>query len=73
MSPHPAELPRPRELAGYLANLAVRLPKDVYRDLVGIASRHNEVTVHREKGVDVFQVRPSGEARGRHPWTGLRS
>jgi len=46
--------PCAKELAGYLAGLSLRLPAEVFQDLVGIASRHKEVTVHREKGVDVF-------------------
>ncbi len=46
--------PCAKDLASYLAGLSVRLPREVYQDLVGIASRHKEVTVHREKGVDVF-------------------
>lgn len=40
-------------LASYLASLSVRIPQDVFQDLVALAVRHKEVTVHREKGVDV--------------------
>jgi len=46
--------PCAHELASYLAGLSVRIQSDVFRDLVALASRHRQVTVHREKGVDVF-------------------
>lgn len=46
--------PCARELATYLAAMPVRIPPEVFRDLVALASRHKSVTVHREKGVDVF-------------------
>ena len=46
--------PCAHELATYLAGLSVRIQPDVFRELVALASRHREVTVHREKGVDVF-------------------
>ena len=46
--------PCAHELASYLAGLSVRIQSDVFRELVALAARHREVTVHREKGVDVF-------------------
>ena len=46
--------PCAHELAIYLARLSERIPREVFRELVALASRHREVTVHREKGVDVF-------------------
>lgn len=48
--------PCAHELASYLASLSVRIPRNVFRELVALASRHREVTVHREKGVDVFRA-----------------
>ena len=46
--------PCAHELANYLAAMSVRIQREVFRDLVVLASRHKAVTVHREKGVDVF-------------------
>lgn len=46
--------PCAQELASYLASLSIRFPRNVFRELVALASRHRELTVHREKGVDVF-------------------
>jgi uncharacterized LabA/DUF88 family protein len=46
--------PCAQELASYLARLSVRIPREAFRDLVDLASRHRKVTVHREKGVDVY-------------------
>jgi uncharacterized LabA/DUF88 family protein len=46
--------PCAKELASYLARLPFRLPARIYQDLIGIASRHKDVILHREKGVDVF-------------------
>ncbi len=46
--------PCAKALMEYLHSLPTRLPDRVYRDLHEIASRHREVVVHREKGVDVF-------------------
>ena len=46
--------PCAQELASYIAELSIRIPKQVFHDLLALASRHKEITVHREKGVDVF-------------------
>lgn len=46
--------PCAHELASYIAGLSVRIPKEVFHDLLALASRHKEIIVHREKAVDVF-------------------
>lgn len=45
--------PCARELHAYLASLGVRIPGEVFRDLDQLATRHRQVEVYREKGVDV--------------------